>query len=189
MVKVKLGEVISMKLGLNWSRQDEEHRKYLTIYNNNDLMDDLNGVNEITSTAQKKLKPHNHAVNKGDIVYSFINSISAIVSEANCGKVINQNFAKIEVDETKINKKYLCYLLNKDKDIKKLKTIAMQGSQLRKLSPTSIKDFEVVLPTVDIQWVIGDFYFEWTRRQELIKRQYEREDILFSEFLNILKMD
>ncbi|OJG34080.1 type I restriction modification system protein HsdIA [Enterococcus devriesei] len=182
--------MVTIKLGLNLSRKSEEEKKYINIYTNNDLINDLDTI-DYEEGQDNRVEENNaiiHTVHRGDLVYSFINSISGIVGKANGGKIINQNFAKIEIDENRIDKKYLCYLLNSDKEINREKDIAMQGSVLKKLSPTAIRNFEVELPDIDRQKKIGNLYATWIRRKALIKKRNELEDIIFSEFLNDLKM-
>ncbi|MFC0276846.1 restriction endonuclease subunit S [Enterococcus devriesei] len=190
MSKTLLNDVVTIKLGLNLSRKSEEEKKYINIYTNNDLINDLDTI-DYEEGQDNRVEENNaiiHTVHRGDLVYSFINSISGIVGKANGGKIINQNFAKIEIDENRIDKKYLCYLLNSDKEINREKDIAMQGSVLKKLSPTAIRNFEVELPDIDRQKKIGNLYATWIRRKALIKKRNELEDIIFSEFLNDLKM-
>lgn len=189
MSKFIMNDIAIIKLGLNFSRLSKEEKEGLTVYTNTDLLNDLNGFNQIDikKTRSDSIDFSTHTVCAGDIVYSFINSICGIVGDNNSGKTINQNFAKIELKSASIDKKYLCYLLNKDKEIELEKKIAMQGSVLKKLSPASIRNFNVELPDIKRQTEIGNLYFDWMKRQALIKRQYELEDTIFSEFLNELK--
>lgn len=184
-----MNDIAMIKLGLNFSRLSKEEKEDLTVYTNTDLLNDLNGFNQFDT---KKRGPNRidfstHTVCAGDIVYSFINSICGIVGNTNSGKIINQNFAKIELKSNSIDKKYLCYLLNKDKEVEVEKKIAMQGSVLKKLSPASIRNFNVELPDIKRQAEIGNLYFDWMKRQALVKRQYELEETIFSEFLSELK--
>lgn len=181
--------MINIKIGLNLSRKSEEEKKHINVYTNNDLINDLDILDqdEVYEERVKEKNSNTHSVYEGDVVYSFINSISGIVGKSNGGKVINQNFAKIEIDEKRIDKKYLCYLLNSDKEVNREKDIAMQGSVLKKLSPTAIRNFEVELPDIDKQKKIGNLYATWMKRKALISKQKELEDTIFSEFLNDLK--
>lgn len=187
--KIKLGEVVSIKMGINLSRQSEEDKAKMEIYTNNDLINDLNGVEQTSNKDFRKKDISNHKVFEGDVVYSFINSISGIVSKHNSGKIINQNFASIEPLNEMLDSSYLCYLLNMDREINQEKKISMQGSALKRLSPASIKNFEVELPVIEKQRIIGRLYLDWMARQAIIKEQYELENSIFGDYLNKLKND
>lgn len=184
-----MNEIVTIKLGLNFSRLSQEEKEAISAYTNTDLLNDLNGIGQfdILEEDLNKNNSSTHKVFSGDVVYSFINSICGIVGNANNGKIINQNFAKIELKNDFIDKKYLCYLLNKDKEINLEKKVAMQGSVLKKLSPASIRNFNVELPDINRQVEIGNLYFDFIKRQALIRKQYELEETIFSEFLDELK--
>lgn len=182
---MKLSEVIEIKLGMNLSRHKEKAE--LKIYSNDDLLADLNGLSHSSVYSRHPVimdKQMTHCVDKGDIVYSFINSIAGLVSSHNSGKIINQNFARIVVDSEKLDSSYLCYLLNDNVEIEKQKALLMQGSTLRKLSPASIRNFDVALPDLDKQRVIGILYLDWLKRQALAKKQLELEESIFMNFLD-----
>lgn len=181
---MKLEEVISIKLGLNISRQ--KNKEDLDVYSNDDLNNDLCGTDEKNNLSKERDEKNSHVIKEGDIVYSFINSLSTIVGSNNSGKVINQNFAKINIDSDMIDGKFLCYLLNQNQDIEKQKFISMQGSSIRKLSPATIREFEVILPDIDHQKRIGALYFDWMARQALVKKRLELEEMAFMELLNKL---
>lgn len=184
---MKLAEVVEIKLGMNLSRYKE--KEVLRIYSNDDLLADLNGISYLSAITDVPVtveEPWSHRVKEGDIVYSFINSVAGLVSAYNSGKIINQNFAKIIIDSAKIDSRYLCYLLNADAAFKKQKTLLMQGTTLRKLSPTIIRNFDVDLPHVEQQRLIGSSYLNWLKRQALAKKQLDLEDTVFMTFLDKL---
>lgn len=184
---MKLAEIVEIKLGMNLSRHKEKDE--ISIYSNDDLLADLSGISylsDISDTPIMMSKQSNHCVHEGDIIYSFINSVAGRVSSYNTGKIINQNFAKIMIDSEKIDGSYLCYLLNDNIGIAKQKALLMQGTALRKLSPTILRNFEVDLPEMAQQKVIGACYLDWLKRQALAKKQLELEETVFMEFLDKL---
>lgn len=180
---MKLEKVIVMKLGLNLSRQKDKAE--IPIYTNKDMLEDL---------AQLDTKPPNkpvvqmeddtHTVKAGDVVYNFINTVCGIVSPKHEGKNINQNFAKVILDEEKIDPKFLCYLLNESSEIEKQKFMSFQGTILKKLSPSMIREFDVTLPPLEVQKTIGQLYYDWLRKQALEKREQELESLVIKDVLD-----
>lgn len=182
---MKLKKVLSMKLGLNLSRQKD--KEDIPIYTNKDMLDDLEQI-EVDKPEEVIIpfEDRTHTVHSGDVVYNFINSMCGIVSQKHDGKSINQNFAKIIFDDKHIDSKFICYLLNESSEIEKQKFISLQGSIIKKLSPSVIYEFDVRLPDLEQQQLIGNLYFDWLKRQALIKKEQELEDKMMKEMLNKL---
>ena len=169
---MKLKKVLSMKLGLNLSRQKD--KEDIPIYTNKDMLDDLEQIEvDKPEEAIIPFEDGTHTVHSGDVVY-------------NDGKSINQNFAKIIFDDKHIDSKFICYLLNESSEIEKQKFISLQGSIIKKLSPSVIYEFDVRLPDLEQQQLIGNLYFDWLKRQALIKKEQELEDKMMKEMLNKL---
>ena len=122
----------------------------------------------------------------GDVVFSFVSSKAGIVSDLNQGKIINQNFAKLIIENEHLDKHYLCYALNESSSMKKQMAISMQGSTVPKLTPAILKELEIKLPTIEKQRTIGKAYFFLRKRQALAKKQAELEEQLYLEVLKQL---
>ncbi len=182
---MKLSQIIEVKVGKNLSRGRVNSLAKDSVYNYEDLVSDLNNVAAGLSNNNNSDDPYQ--VKAGEVVYSFVSSTAGIVSKENQGKTINQNFAKLIFDESAVDGRYLCYILNKAKKMQKQITIAMQGSIIRKLTSAILKNLEIELPDLNTQQTIGQTYFQLLRRQALIKKQSILEEQVIMEMLD--KMD
>ncbi|UIN49280.1 restriction endonuclease subunit S [Bacillus safensis] len=183
---MKLEQIITIKMGKNQSRKNEHDYTDLSTYSYEDLMKDLDGayldsiVNEKESTL---LTVDPYLTTVCDVVFSFVSSVAGIVSIETQGKVMNQNFAKLIIDTDKLDKHYLCYVLNESQFMKKQMAVSMQGSTVPKLTPGIFRGLEVHLPSIEKQQVIGKAYFHFRKRQALMKKQAKLEEQLFLEVL------
>lgn len=183
---MKLEQIITIKMGKNQSRKNEHDYADLSTYSYQDLMKDLDGayldsiVNEKESTL---LTVDPYLTTVCDVVFSFVSSVAGIVSIETQGKVMNQNFAKLIIDTDKLDKHYLCYVLNESQFMKKQMAVSMQGSTVPKLTPGIFRGLEVHLPSIEKQQVIGKAYFHFRKRQALMKKQAKLEEQLFLEVL------
>lgn len=185
---MKLENVLTIKLGLNLSRQKD--KEDIPIYSNKDMLEDLEQLDvNPPDKASVPFDDGTHTVRTGDIVYNFINTICGIVSPKHDGKTINQNFAKIIIDDEKIDAKFLCYLLNESSEIERQKFISFQGTIIKKLSPSMIQMFDVTLPPLETQKKIGQLYFNSLKRQALNKKEQELENTIIKSVLdNMMKV-
>src|SRR5699024_5703508 len=149
-------------------------------------MDDLNGLfldsNPSFYNANINDKD-NHLSTYGGVVFSFVSSKAAIVSDVNEGKIINQNFARLTIKEEQLDRSYLCYVLNESGAMKKQMAISMQGSTVRKLTPWILKALTIKLPSVEKQRTIGKAYLSIKKRQALAKKQANLEERFYLEIL------
>lgn len=90
-----------------------------TYYVQQDIEDDLVGIdsNDRDSKQVRTLDKVN-TLCEGDVVFSLISGKSAIVGANHQGYLYTQNYVKL-VTNKKFDSKYLVYLLNEDKFIKK----------------------------------------------------------------------
>ncbi|WHF26068.1 restriction endonuclease subunit S [Bacillus altitudinis] len=183
---MKLEQIITIKMGKNQSRKNEHDYADLSTYSYEDLMKDLDGayldsiVNEKESTL---LAVDPYLTTVCDVVFSFVSSVAGIVSIETQGKVMNQNFAKLIIDTAKLDKHYLCYVLNESQFMKKQMAVSMQGSTVPKLTPGIFRGLEMRLPSIEKQKMIGRAYFYFRKRQALMKKQAKLEEQLFLEVL------
>lgn len=107
---------------------------------------------------------------EGDLIFSLISGKSSIVSASHQGYLYTQNYVKLVADE-KVDSKYLVYLLNEDKFIKKQLHLGLQGSQVLKYTLKQLKDLELLnLPKIEVQKIIGELYFNQLRSEALRNR-------------------
>ncbi|PGZ92190.1 restriction endonuclease subunit S [Bacillus sp. AFS029533] len=185
---MKLEDFITVKIGRNLSRGNEKNDLTLVAYSYEDLMNDLDGsfLDSQTPDTENSIHKDGYLSSTGDVVFSFVSSKAGIVSDLNQGKIINQNFAKLIIVNDQLERSYLCYALNESYTMKKQMAISMQGSTVPKLTPATLKELEIKLPSIDKQRTIGKAYFFLKKRQALAKKQLELEEQLYLEVLKQL---
>lgn len=186
---MKLEDIVTVRIGRNLSRGNEKNDMTLVAYSYEDLINDLDG-SFIDSQASSYSGNSNHKdsylSSVGDVVFSFVSSKAGIVSDLNQGKIINQNFAKLIIEYDHLDSSYLCYALNESYSMKKQMAISMQGSTVPKLTPATLKELEINLPSIEKQRKIGKAYFFLRKRQSLAKKEAELEKKLYLEVLKQL---
>lgn len=115
-------------------------------------------------------------VSNGNVVFSFVSSTSGIVSEANEGKVLNQNFAKLIINHKQLDPRYLCYCLNESIYVKQQIAGYMEGGILRRLKPSSLRDLDIPILDFSKQQFIGHAYFSLLRRKYLQEQKLKQEE-------------
>ncbi|MYL56672.1 restriction endonuclease subunit S [Virgibacillus halodenitrificans] len=186
---MKLGDIVTVKIGRNLSRGNKKNELSLVAYSYEDLMNDLDGsylASHDSSYSQNSNHKDGYLSSSGDVVFSFVSSRAGIVSDLNQGKIINQNFAKLIINHYQLDSSYLCYALNESYSIKKQMAISMQGSTVPKLTPAILKELEIELPHIEKQRTIGKAYFFLRKRQALARKQAELEEQLYLEVLKQL---
>lgn len=155
-----------------------------TYYDQQDLEDDLVG-NDSDGSDSKQVRTLDKVSTlcQGDVVFSLISGKSTIVRENHQGYLYTQNYVKLVTDEM-INSKYLVYLLNENKSIKKQFQIGLQGSQVLKYTLKQVKELKLPdLPTIAKQRMIGELYFNQLRLEALRIRVANLESIIVLEKL------
>ena len=183
---MKLGDIVTIKVGRNLSRGNKIHNQSLDAYSYEDLMDDLDGLffDSKASTNESSGNIDSHLSRAGEVVFSFVSSKAAVISDLNKGKVINQNFAKLIIKhEEQLDSSYLCFVLNESRPMKKQMAISMQGSTVPKLTPSILKALDVDLPNMEKQQTIGKAYLSLKKHHALAMKQAKLEEQLYLEVL------
>lgn len=173
----KLSELVELVSGSPQFRITEvfdEKTPLFTYYSQTDLTDDLVGI--ISEDVENKQVRTNDKVNTlchGDVVFSLITGIATIVSKEHEGYLYTQNYVKL-LPSHKIDSKFLVYLINENKAIKKQFVLGLQGSQVLKYTLKQLKELELPkIPSIDKQKNIGQVYFNQLRLQALRNRVAE----------------
>ncbi|MFC4025574.1 restriction endonuclease subunit S [Oceanobacillus longus] len=186
---MKLKKMVTVRVGRNISRVNGIQNQLLETYSYEDLTNDLDGLylDSKSSPSNENIDKNNvHLSGVGDVVFSFVSSKAAIVSGKNTGKIINQNFAKLIIEQEQLDSGYLCYVLNESHSMKKQMAISMQGSTIPKLTPAILKTLDMKLPSIEKQQVIGKAYLTLRKRLALAKKQADMEELFFLEVLKKL---
>ncbi|MGT2906758.1 restriction endonuclease subunit M [Streptococcus dentiloxodontae] len=122
-------------------------------------------------------------LSEGDLIYSMITGQGAIVSKEHADYLFTQNFVKI-TPHRGLSKKYLLYLLNESKNVKKQIVLNLQGSLVRKVTISVLKDIVLPpLPNLERQELIGGLYLNQLRLETLKKERRKKEHMLMMEKL------
>lgn len=175
----KLSELVELVSGSPQFRITEvfdEKTPLFTYYSQTNLTDDLVGI--ISRTVDNKQVRTNDKLNTlcdGDVVFSLITGIATIVRKEHEGYIYTQNYVKL-LPSHKIDSKFLVYLINENKTIKKQFVLGLQGSQVLKYTLKQLKELEIPkIPSIDKQKIIGQVYFNQLRLQTLRNRVAELE--------------
>ena len=107
--------------------------------------------------------------------FSLITGIATIVSKEHEGYLYTQNYVKL-LPSHNIDSKFLVYLINESKTIKKQFMVGLQGSQVLKYTLKQLKELDMPkIPSVNKQKIIGQVYFNQLRLQALRNRVAELE--------------
>ncbi|MBE5965609.1 MAG: restriction endonuclease subunit M [Lachnospiraceae bacterium] len=149
---------------------DEQAPLYI-FYSQTEIADDLAGI--ISSNSDNKQVRTNDKVNilcAGDVVFSLTSGTASIVRKEHEGYLYTQNYVKL-IPNKNVAPRFLVYLLNEDRTIKKQFMMGLQGSQVLKYTLKQLKELEIPkLPSIEKQRIVGDVYFKQLRLQALRKR-------------------
>lgn len=175
----KLNELVKLVSGTPQFRINvifDEKTPLFIYYSQTDLTDDLVGI--ISGNLDNKQVRTNDKVNtlcNGDVVFSLITGIATLVRKEHEGYIYTQNYVKL-IPSHNIDSKFLVYLINENKIIRKQLMMGLQGSQVLKYTLKQLKVLEIPeIPTKDKQKIIGQVYFNQIRLQALRKRAAELE--------------
>ncbi|WP_454055064.1 restriction endonuclease subunit S [Clostridium sp. Marseille-Q7071] len=149
----------------------DEQAPLYTFYSQTDLSDDL--VDIISSDSDNKQVRTKDKVNTlcaRDVVFSLISGTASIIRKEHEGYLYTQNYVKL-IPNKNVDPRFLVYLLNEDKRIKKQFMMGLQGSQVLKYTLKQLKELEIPkLPSIEKQKIVGDVYFKQLRLQALRNR-------------------
>lgn len=176
---MKLSELVELVSGTPQFRIVEVSNPkapVFTYYTQTDLNDDLVGI--ISSDVDNKQVRTNDKVSTlstGDVLFSLITGKATIVRKEHEGYLYTQNYVKLLHAED-IDSKFLVYLMNESKAIRKQLMLGLQGSLVLKYTLTQLRDLEIKkIPSIDRQKIIGQVYFNQLRLKALRNRVTELE--------------
>lgn len=159
-----------------------------TYYGQSDIEDDLVGFDSYNSDGKqvrKQVRTHDkvNTLSQADVVFSLISGKATIVGANHQGYLYTQNYVKL-VTNGQVDSKYLVYLLNEDKSVRRQLQIGLQGSQVLKYTLKQLKELELPdLPAIEKQRIISEMYFNQLRLEALKKRAANSETTIVLEKL------
>ena len=176
---MKLSKLVELVSGTPQFRIVEVSNPKAPVFNyytQTDLNDDLVGI--ISSDVDNKQVRTNDKVSTlstGDVLFSLITGKATIVRKEHEGYLYTQNYVKLLHAED-IDSKFLVYLMNESKAIRKQLMLGLQGSLVLKYTLTQLRDLEIKkIPSIDKQKIIGQVYFNQLRLKALRNRVTELE--------------
>ena len=160
--------------------------KVYTLYGQNELYEDLVGLKgDAADRKQVRTLGSVAVVKEGDLIFSTISGEATIVSSEHDGYIFTQNYVVMNRLNTPVDKKYIAYLINESKQVKRQLQQNLQGSQVIRYSLSLLKEIELpTLPPIEVQERIGDIYFKQKRIQAL---QIHRADLESKKVLALLE--
>ena len=149
------------------------------FYGQADLEEDLRGSEE-RHDIKKTIKTFDrvHTASTGDVVFSLLSGVAAIVQPSHDGYLLTQNYAVL-VPSDVINTEYLVYLLNEHPLIRHQLHLSQQGSVTMKYTLSQLNGLRLPeLSPLDRQRRIGELYVAQLRLESLRKRVSELETTL-----------
>ncbi|WP_279715900.1 restriction endonuclease subunit S [Chelonobacter oris] len=154
----------------------DEHAPSYVWYTQQHINADLSGM--VSNPSEyKTVSTFNEVCTllEGDVVFSLISGVAAIVSEPHAGFVQTQNYIKLEPGN-QLDRQFLVYLLNEDSHIKKQWAVNLQGSSILKYTLAHLKALQIkTLPPMEKQKIIGSIYMMQLRLQALKNRVAAQE--------------
>ena len=152
-----------------------------TLYSQADLENDLRRL--MTPHSGKPIRTFDKVcvAFAGEVVFSLVSGMAAIVQAEHDGYLLTQNFVTL-APSSQIDARYLVYLLNENRQIKHQFHRSRQGSSTMKYTIKHLAALELPpLPPLDRQKLIGELYHAQLRLDALRKRATDLETILVLE--------
>lgn len=149
------------------------------FYSQTNLEDDLKGtVTKGQENKQVRTLDNVATLDEGNVVFSLVSGVAAIVTSEHQGYLFTQNYVVLEITN-ELNRDFLVYLLNEDKAIARQFRMGLQGSMVLKYTVKQIRELKISkLPSIEKQKIIGNIYLKQLHLQALQERVANNETIL-----------
>lgn len=179
---MKLTDVVELKSGTPQFRLTETldpKAPVYRFYGQLELEADLSGMDSDAICA-KTVRTYDtvEVLSAGDLVFSLMSGKATLVGECHEGYLFTQNFVKLAPSPL-IDSRYLVYLLNEHKGIKRQLALGQQGSITLKYTVRQLTDLLLPnLPSRATQEVMGGLYFNMNRLTALRRDVAEKEKLV-----------
>lgn len=154
-----------------------------TFYTQADLECDLKGV-AYSTPDRKRIRTNDKVltVATDDVIFSLLSGTATMVRVERSGFLLTQNYVLLE-NMCGYNARYLVYLLNEDKVIRRQLAMGRQGTSTMKYTIRQLAGLELPSPPpLEVQQRIGDVYFDQLKVEALKMRVAELETkLVFAE--------
>ncbi|ELY6247411.1 restriction endonuclease subunit S [Cronobacter universalis] len=115
----------------------------------------------VSAEKEQWVKTHQDVVltQKGDVVISLIHGKAARVSIDNAGRILGNNYVKVDVDASQIDTAWFLWHFNESPEGRRQRIQATQGSTVvQRIAVNKLKNFTVTLPSLAQQKAMGGLY-------------------------------
>lgn len=95
---------------------------------------------------------------ENDVIINLANAKAVLVKQEHAGRILGNNFVKVELDVTRVSPLFWIWHFNESKAIAQQKSFVLQGSTVPKLTLQMVRQFELDLPGLKKQQAIGELY-------------------------------
>lgn len=160
-----------------------------TFFAQADLEEDMGGVPPLRRQEGKCIRTLDEVstVAPGDVVFSLLSGAAVMVSPWHDGYLLTQNYVTL-VPSSQIDRRYLVYLLNEDKRVRRQLRQGRQGSATMKYTLRQLNEVEIPnLPSLERQALMGETYLNQLKLAALKKRVSDYETLLVLEAIGAAK--
>lgn len=188
----KLNELVEFMSGSPQFRITEVADEYASVFNyysQTDLTDDLVGIiSEGIENKQVRTYDEVSTLCENDVIFSLITGMATIIRRNHEGYLYTQNYVKL-LPSKDIDSKFLVYLINENKMIKKQLIMGLQGSQVLKYTLKQLKELDMPkIASIDKQRIIGQAYFNQLRLEALKHRAAKlKSTIILANLEEVIK--
>lgn len=179
---MKLKNLVHFELGTPLFRLNEQPSSpCYSLYDQADLQADFETRTESTQGKQICTSDNPTLVQEGDVIFSLISGTAAQICQSRVGYTFSHNYVLLHPIKN-LDKSFLVYLLNNDKQIKRQLLSSLQGSSVMKYSLNQLKNLELPrLPTLATQKSIGRIDL-LQRRLTFLKKKVIDQELLITSF-------
>lgn len=115
----------------------------------------------VSAEKEQWVKTHQDVVlaQKGDVVISLIHGKAVRVSAENAGRILGNNYVKVDVDDSQINATWFLWHFNESPEGRRQRIQATQGSTVvQRIAVNELKNFTITLPPLAQQKAMGGLY-------------------------------
>lgn len=177
--EMKLSDVVEFNQGQNRTRLKNRHI--------NEKFYDVKMFEEDSSllTQYRQYKSINTLyVNEGVIIINPSLYKAAIVGEASNKYIYDNNFIQVKLTDSILDPLFFIYMFNEEPNIKRQLQSLTQGSNLIRLTVTSLSDLVIKIPDIEVQRKIGKIYVELKKLSYYTIKKKELTDKYFKNYLS-----
>lgn len=175
---MKLGEVGNFISGINPSRVKRD----IDVGFDNLYSQEMFDCDYELRKGNKKLiildDMQNYRLRENDVLIRSVSTKAILVSKDHAGAIYTANFIKADFDPEIIYNKYFIYIYNCNKAVAKQLTNNVQGTLLSRVTTSILKELDIPVPSLEVQKLIGDIYYETLKLKHLYKVKAELLELL-----------